>query len=89
MSEQMSFVEMVDMARDMTNYRGLWTSFKTVIRLKKWLIDTAETWPWHTFMKDKVYLDGYKKISHWVGDGWDLDRMMIGKIKVEDLEFIG
>jgi hypothetical protein len=39
-------------------------------------------------MKDKVYLDGYKKISLWVQRGGDIQKLMIGKIKIEDLSLI-
>lgn len=40
-------------------------------------------------MKDKLYFDGYTKISQWIENGGDIERLMIGKIKIEDLDFIG
>ncbi len=62
--------------------------FKTVTRFKKWIIDTSIKNPWAFFSKDKVYLDWYVKVKEWVEKWWDIDKLMIGKIKIEDLNFI-
>ena len=39
-------------------------------------------------MKDKIYLDGYMKVKKWLEDGGDKEKMMLGKVKVTDLDFI-
>lgn len=62
--------------------------FKTITRFKKWIIDTSIKNTWAFFSKDKVYLDWYIKVKEWVEKWWDIDDLMIGKIKIEDLNFI-
>ncbi len=74
-------------------YRGitgadLMKSFKWAFRLKKgvqntWFIDKGAIW-----LKDKIYLEWYRKISNWIQQGGDVSRLMVGKIKIEDLEKI-
>jgi hypothetical protein len=88
-SEKMSFVDLVHMFYDMGYNRTLSGVFKSVVRLKRWTIDTSIANWGTTFFKDKVYLDGYKKLCSWLDKGWDIDRLMIGKIKIEDLDLIG
>ncbi len=62
--------------------------FKTTIRFKKWIKDTSIKNPWAFFAKDKVYLDWYVKVKKWIENWWDIEKLMIGKIKIEDLDLI-
>ncbi|MFA5916879.1 MAG: tyrosine/phenylalanine carboxypeptidase domain-containing protein [Candidatus Gracilibacteria bacterium] len=62
--------------------------FKTITRFKKGIQDTGIKNPGAFFSKDKVYLDGYIQVKDWVEKGGDTDKLMIGKIKIEDLDFI-
>lgn len=62
--------------------------FKTITRFKKWIQDTGIKNPGAFFSKDKVYLDWYIQVKDWVEKWWDTDKLMIGKIKIEDLDFI-
>lgn len=87
-SEKMSFVELTQMLKDINPHRTLTWLFMAATRLKRWVIDTSLAHAGTTFMKDKVYLDGYKKISHWVSNGGNLADLMVGKIKIEDLDII-
>lgn len=87
-SEKMSFVELTQMLKDINPHRTLTWLFMAATRLKRWIIDTSLAHAGTTFMKDKVYLDGYKKISHWVSNGGNLNDLMVGKIKIEDLDII-
>lgn len=87
-SEKMSFVELTWILKDMNPRRTLSWLFRAAIRLKRWCVDTSLAQSWTTFFKDKVYLDGYKKISQWVDDWGKLEDLMVGKIKIEDLDFI-
>jgi len=86
-SEKMNFVDLVGMLYDMNPHRTRIGLFRAATRLKRWCVDTSLAQSWTTFFKDKVYLDGYKKISRWIDDGWDIEHLFIGKIKVEDLDF--
>jgi len=87
-SEKMSFMDLVEMLRDMNPKRTLMSLFRAATRLKRGIVDTSYIWLWTTFMKDKVYLDGYRKISERIESGWDVEKLMIGKIKIEDIDFI-
>ena len=87
-SEKMSFADLVAMLKDMDPKRTLMSLFRAATRLKRGIVDTGYIWSGTTFMKDKVYLDGHKKILNWVEEGWDIHKLMIGKIKIEDIDFI-
>ncbi len=87
-SEKMSFMDIVSMLQDIRSHQTLKSLFRQTVRLKRWTKDTSLGHAWTTFLKDKVYLDGYKKVSSRLVDGWDIDRLMIGKIKIEDLDYI-
>ena len=89
LSEQLSFSEIVAFLVDMSSHRSIAGAFKSAMRLKRGIVDTHITWAGTTFMKDKLYFDGYTKISQWIENGGDIERLMIGKIKIEDLDFIG
>ena len=62
--------------------------FKTAIRIKKWVIHTDNIHPWTVFMKDKIYLEGYKIMKKWVESWKYTDKIYKGKIKIEDLDYI-
>ncbi|MDD5769678.1 MAG: DUF1704 domain-containing protein [Candidatus Gracilibacteria bacterium] len=62
--------------------------FKSITRLKRGIIDTSIKNTGAYFSKDKVYLDGYTKVKKWIENGGDLEKLMIGKIKIEDLDLI-
>jgi hypothetical protein len=87
-SEKMSFVELAEMLKDINPHRTLTWLFMAATRLKRWIVDTSLAHIGTTFMKDKVYLDGYKKITSRISDWGDASRLMIGKIKLEDLNII-
>ncbi len=87
-SEKMAFVELVQLLQDMNFNRTLPGLFRTIMRLKRWIMDTSIATTGTTFLKDKVYLEWHAKISNWIEEGGDIDKFMIGKIKVEDLDFI-
>jgi sialic acid synthase SpsE len=60
--------------------------FKTALKLKRGIKRTKDIDPGAVYFKDKIYLEGYKKVSEWIKDGNDIERLMIGKIKIEDLD---
>jgi hypothetical protein len=63
-------------------------TFNETLRMKKWIQDTSIKHPWTLYMKDKIYLDGYMRIRKWLDAWWDIETLMIGKIKISDLEYI-
>ncbi len=63
----------------------LMKAFKWVFRVKKGIKNTWFVDSWAIWMKDKVYLDWYNKLDNWVRNWWDVNKMMIWKIKVEDI----
>jgi len=87
-SEKLSFFELTTLLKDIYPHKTLAWLFRSVTRLKRGCIDTSLVNQGTTLMKDKVYLDGYKKISDWTLEGGDIAQLMIGKIKIEDLSLI-
>lgn len=88
-SEKLSFAELAQYLMDNSpTKRSLVGSFKSVLRLKKGIKDTSITGLGTTFLKDKIYLDGYNKIIQWIEGGNDINQLMIGKVTIEDLEYI-
>jgi hypothetical protein len=75
--------------RDMNPQRKIVSLFRAVTRMKRWIIDTSLVSQGTTFFKDKVYLDWYNKIDTWISQWGDINRLFVGKIKIEDLDLIG
>lgn len=61
--------------------------FMDVLRMKKWIEDTSKIWPWMVYYKDKVYLDGQKKLESRIEQWWNIDDLKYGKIKIEDSSY--
>ena len=87
-AEKLDFIKLVDLIGLI--YPNRWTErkFKTALRIKKWIINTSKINPGTVFKKDKIYLDGYIKISNFVKEGNSLEQMYKGKVKLEDLEML-
>jgi hypothetical protein len=68
--------------------RTLTGAFKTALRMKKWVQKTGVVQPWAAYLKDKIYLDGYQRVTQWIEDWGDIEQLMIGKIKISDLKMI-
>lgn len=62
--------------------------FKLISRFKKWIIDTWVSEAGAVYLKDKIYLDWYAQVKSWIENGWDVNRLMIWKVKIEDLHLI-
>jgi hypothetical protein len=63
-------------------------AFRYAFRVKKGIQNTWFVDKWAIWMKDVIYLEGFNKIKNWVESGGDVDKMMIWKIKIEDIEKI-
>lgn len=57
--------------------------FHYMLRLKRWLRDVSKN---GIFMKDVVYLSGYKKVEEFLAWWWLLEDLYVGKISIADLE---
>lgn len=66
--------------------RSLEGLFKTIIRSKRWLINTEKTWA--GYMKDKSYLDWFSKIDKRLQEWNNPEKMYKGKIKIDDLDYV-
>ncbi len=92
-AQQMSFVQLCEYlkTRGSEEFTGkkfqLRTIFKTALKLKKWIKNTSVIHHGTVFLKDKVYLEWYKKMNQRVESWWHISQLMVGKIKIEDLEY--
>lgn len=82
-----SFSDLVDLWFTFKWNNLIWI-FKMISRFKRWIINTSIKNHWAIFMKDKIYLDWYSKIQDYIKNNQDLNKLMIWKIKISDLEFI-
>lgn len=61
-------------------------SFKTALRFKRGTSKSTPKNPGAPYLKDKVYLDGWRRVSAWADAGGDTDRLLAGKVKIADLD---
>ena len=87
-AENIDFKKLVHIINFIYPNRSKELQFKTAIRIKKWVIHTDNIHPWTVFMKDKIYLEGYKIMKKWVESWKYTDKIYKGKIKIEDLDYI-
>ncbi len=87
MAQKHSFSRLVDIIK-WIKPRTLSWAFNTAFRLKKWIWNTWFVDKWAIYMKEKIYLDWYNKIVNRIEEWWDTNKLMIGKIKIEDIDKI-
>jgi hypothetical protein len=87
-AQKYSFSKLVDLVKFLYPEKRIEWVFNTILRMKKWIIDTSVVNEWSIFMKEKVYLDWYVKIKDWVEKWGELEDMYKWKLKLEDLDFI-
>jgi len=85
-AKDMDFVELWKIFLDQFKYNYV-SAFRLSFRAKRWIVDTWNVSKWLCFMKDKVYLDGYLQIKNWIEKWWNIDKLMIWKIKIADLKY--
>ncbi len=61
-------------------------AFKTALRFKRGTQKSTAERPGAAYLKDKAYLDGYLRVSRWAERGGDVARLMVGKVKIADLD---
>lgn len=63
--------------------------YNTCLKMKRGVQNTEIIHPGAVYLKDKVYLEWYDKIRDHVAKNWKIDeRLMVWKIKLEDLDSI-
>ena len=92
LAQEHSFKDMFKVVKELGSkvwiYKWVGTAFNTIMKLKKWIQNTAKVHTWAIYMKEKVYLEWYKRIEQYVQQWGDLTQLEIGKIKVSDREFM-
>lgn len=74
----------VEMVRS-TKFKKLENIFWSLLRWKRGIVDVDKH---YVFYKDKIYLDGFLDICEFVINGWDIDDMYVGRVKISDLGYI-
>jgi len=87
-AQKYAFSKLVDLVKFLYPEKQLERIFNTVLRLKKWIVNTSETDYWSIFFKEKVYLDWYKRINERIGKGNDIEWMYKGKVKLNELKLL-
>ena len=80
------FAEFARYARSFGPGVTLEQSFKTAVRFKRGTARSTGDRPGAPYLKDKVYLDGWRRVSVWVAAGGDVARLSVGKVKIADLD---
>ena len=87
-ARSLSFSKMTELMYLLNPNRTLEWAFKSILRVKKGQILTETPTNTCIWMKDKVYLDGFMKISKANLSELELQKLKKGKIKLEDQNFI-
>ena len=82
------FVGLANLLRFLHPQDSLLKIFRRAMRFKRWVQNTAFKWEWTVYFKDKIYLDGYKKVSKWLESWGSFKDMLKWKYKIEDLKYI-
>ncbi len=87
-AENIDFKKLVNMIEFLYPSYSREFHFKTALRIKKGIIHTSILHPGTVFMKDKIYLEWYKKIKQLMEDWKENAKIYKWKIKSEDLDYI-
>jgi len=85
----LSFSDTINLLISLYPEKSLESIFSDAVRLKRGIIHSwTKGISWITYQKDKIYLDGYMRVKHWIENGGDKEKLLYGKIKIKDLEII-
>ena len=87
-AEKSDFVTLANVIRWLHPTEWLLKIFRRTMRFKRWIQNTAFKWIWTSYYKDKIYLDGYMKVKKYIDNGGDFNKLLHGKYKIKDLEYI-
>lgn len=87
-AQSMSFARLCELSRFFYPSKSLFPIFKGVLRIKKGIMDTSTNTHGAVYAKDMVYLAGNIAITDRMSHRTSYDEMMVGKIKVRDIETV-
>ena len=87
-AEKADFVHLSNIIRWLHPQEWLLKIFRRTMRFKRWIQNTAFKWLWTSYYKDKIYLDGYKKVENFIQEWGDFEKMLKWKYKIDDLKYI-
>lgn len=65
--DTLSFAETIDFLRTLYPLKSLESLFSDAVRLKRGITHSAKRGiAGTTYQKDKIYLDGYTRVKHWI-----------------------
>jgi alpha-L-glutamate ligase-like protein len=85
-AQSMSFARLYELLRFFYPHRSFFPIFKGILRTKKWVIDTSVTSHGALFAKDLAYVPWMLKIEKRILNWWNIEDMMLWKIKTTDIE---
>lgn len=72
--DTLSFVQSVQLVQSIQPTLSLEKAFLQVSRLKRGVIHTENPHAkGNSYWKDKIYLDGYNRVSEWISEGGDVN----------------
>ena len=87
-AEKADFVHLSNIIRWLHPQEWLLKIFRRTMRFKRWIQNTAFKWVGTSYYKDKIYLDGYKKIDSFIQEWGSFEKMLKWKYKLDDLKYI-
>lgn len=88
-ADTLSFAETSDLIRSLYPNKSLESIFSDTVRLKRGISRTeVRGVEGTTYQKDKIYLDGYTRVSSWITSGGNPDKLLFWKIKIADLDIV-
>ncbi len=82
------FADLVDILRAESTNKSLLSLFKTAYRLKRWIESTDIVSPFAVSLQDTIYAQWYHRIEQWVENWGRLNDLYMGKIKLEDIQYL-
>lgn len=81
-----NFIQTKDLIYDIGNTARTYNwLFKSALRFTQWIENTSLIWNCF-YIKDKIYLEWYFKIKNWIEAWGDMNKLLIWKIKIEDID---
>ncbi|MFZ2255538.1 MAG: hypothetical protein WAW59_03830 [Patescibacteria group bacterium] len=76
-ADTLSFAETSDLIRSLYPNKSLESIFSDTVRLKRGISRTeVRGVEGTTYQKDKIYLDGYTRVSSWIASGGNPDKLL-------------
>lgn len=87
--DTLSFSQSVQLLQSVYPAYSLEKIFNQVTRFKRGIIHTENSLNrGNSYWKDKIYLDGYSRVSEWIHEGGDEKLLYFWKVKISDLPLV-